>query len=99
VWANFALPAEQTALSVNMLAPFVLERMGIPRTSLFAVTDSVRRAMPVVSEVVQTADGRLWSRDSVPASLRTPLDDYRLVQYDLLFGDHAVLRGAGATAR
>ena len=99
VWANFALPAEHLALSVNMLAPFALERMGLPRTALFAVTDSVRRATPIVSEVVQGGDGRLWSRDSVPASLRRSLDDYRLVQYDLLFGDRAVVGGAAAAAR
>ena len=86
VWANFTLPHAEPTLSVNLLAPFLLERMGLPRTGLFAVTDSVRRAFPVVSACVESAEGRLWPRDGVPASLRGPIEDYRLVQYDLLLG-------------
>jgi hypothetical protein len=93
VWANFTLPVGQPTLSANMLAPFVLERMGIPPSMLFAVTDSVRRVTPVVSEVVQSGDGRLWARDSIPVSLNRLLDDYRLVQYDLLFGRRSAQRG------
>ena len=55
-------------------------------TGLFAVTDSVRRAFPVVSACVESADGRLWPHDGVPAALRGSIEDYRLVQYDLLLG-------------
>jgi hypothetical protein len=99
VWANFALPAEHPTLSLNMLAPFLLERMGLPRSALFAVTDSLRRATPVASGVVQSQDGRLWARDSVPAPVRRLLDDYSLVQYELLFGRHSVPRGTDVLTR
>jgi hypothetical protein len=60
--------------------------MGVARRGLFAVTDSVRRAFPVVSACVEGADGTLWPREGVPAALRGPIEDYRLVQYDLLLG-------------
>lgn len=86
VWANFEIPSEERTLSVNMLPPYLLEKLGVPRTGLFAVTDSVRRVLPVVSAMVQGADGRLWSRATVPAAFQGMLDDYRLVQYDLLLG-------------
>jgi len=86
VWANFTLPHSEPTLSVNLLPPFLLERMGVARTGLFAVTDSVRRSFPVVSACVESADGRLWPRDGVPAAMRGPIEDYRLIQYDLLLG-------------
>jgi hypothetical protein len=60
--------------------------MGAPADLLFAVTDSVRRTLPVVSAVVQDTAGGLWLRDSVPPALSPLIGDYRLVQYDLLLG-------------
>jgi phosphoglycerol transferase MdoB-like AlkP superfamily enzyme len=87
VWANFTLPREEITLSTNMLPGYLLERMGVPPSTLLAITDSIRRTLPVVGMVVESADGRLWSRDSVPATLSGPLDDYRRVQYDLLLGE------------
>jgi len=86
VWANFKLPHSEPTLSVNLLPPFLLEKMGLARTGLFAVTDSLRRVFPVVSAVVESADGRLWPRDDVPPALRGPIEDYRVMQYDLLLG-------------
>jgi len=87
VWANFGLPHSEPTLSVNMIAPFVLERMGIARTGLFAVTDSLRRSVPVVSACIESVDGQLWPRDDVPPALRGPIEDYRVMQYDLLLGE------------
>ena len=86
VWANFKLPHSEPTLSVNLLPPFLLEKMGLARTGLFAVTDSLRRVFPVVSAVVESADGHLWPRDGVPAAVRGPIEDYRVMQYDLLLG-------------
>jgi hypothetical protein len=86
VWANFTLPPGELTLSANMLPGYLLERMGAPADLLFAVTDSVRRTLPVVSAVVQDTAGGLWLRDSVPPALSPLIGDYRLVQYDLLLG-------------
>jgi hypothetical protein len=92
VWANFRLPRDELTISTNLLPSYLLERMGIPRSGLFAVTDSIRRAFPVAGVVAQAADGRVWMADDVPAGIRGPLEDYRLLQYDLLLGEQSALR-------
>jgi hypothetical protein len=86
VWANFKLPREEVELSTNALPSYLLSRMGIARPGLFAVADSVRKHIPVVASYAQTADGKLWNLHSLPAAERSLLDDYRLLQYDLLLG-------------
>jgi hypothetical protein len=92
VWANFTLPRGELTLSTNMVPAYLLERLGARPRSIFAVTDSLSRTLPVVSAVVQATDGRLWPQADVPAALRGPIDDYRLLQYDLLLGDRFALR-------
>ena len=86
VWANFRLPQEEITLSTNVLAGYLLERMGEPASGLFAVTDSVRRALRVSSAILEDDAGHLWPPDSAPPALRPLLEDYRLIQYDLLLG-------------
>jgi hypothetical protein len=66
--------------------------MGIPRAGLFAGTDSIRRALPVAGVVAQATDGRVWMANDAPAGFRGPLEDYRLLQYDLLLGEQYALR-------
>ncbi|HKH91997.1 MAG TPA: LTA synthase family protein [Gemmatimonadaceae bacterium] len=90
VWANFRLPHEETTLSLNLLPAYLLERIGVPRTGLFAIADSVRHVLPVAGTVVQDASGRLWLPADVPAQFRGLLDDYRLVQHDMLLGQPAM---------
>jgi hypothetical protein len=92
VWANFKLPPGELTMSTNLLPAYLLERMGVPPSGLFAVTDSVRRSLPVAGVVAQGADGRLWMPGDVPPALRRPLDDYRLLQYDLLLGERFALQ-------
>jgi hypothetical protein len=70
-----------------MLSSYLLGKLRVPPTALLAVTDSVRRTLPVVSAVIQGADGGLWPPAKVPAAFNDMLNDYRLVQYDLLLGE------------
>jgi phosphoglycerol transferase MdoB-like AlkP superfamily enzyme len=86
VWANFTLPPGELTVSANMLPGYLLERMGVPAGVLLTATDSVRRTLPVVSEIVQDTSGHLWAPDSVPRSVGPAFEDYRLLQYDLLLG-------------
>jgi hypothetical protein len=86
VWTNFQVAREEIELSTNALPSYLLSRMGIARPGLFAVVDSVRKRIPVVASYAQTADGKLWDLNSLPAAERLLLDDYRLLQYDLLLG-------------
>jgi hypothetical protein len=97
VWANFELPTEEKTLSVNLLPPYLLEKLGVPRAGLFAVTDSVRRLLPVVSALLQGMDGRLWPRTMVPAAFEGILHDYQLVQYDFLLGEQFALGARAAS--
>jgi hypothetical protein len=86
VWANFALPREQTELSINALPSYLLEKMGIAPSGFLAVSDAVRAKVPVLASYVQRADGGIRHRDSLPENERRLVDDYWLLQYDLLLG-------------
>jgi hypothetical protein len=92
VWANFDLPREEEELSINALPSFLLEKMRIPPTGFLAVTAAVRRKVPVVGSYVQGANGHIWDPDSLPGEERALLEDYRLLQYDLLLGKQYALR-------
>jgi hypothetical protein len=87
VWSNFALPAREITLGVPMIPSLVLDLIGAPQTGVFAVSDSIRRVLPVAGIVVQDTGKRLWPRDSVPPPVRTLLDDYWLAEYAELFGN------------
>jgi hypothetical protein len=86
VWASFGLPSGEVTLGVPMIPSFVLDLIDAPRTGVFAVSDSVRRVLPVAGAVVEDASGRLWSRDSTPAWARALLNDYWVAEYAELFG-------------
>jgi Sulfatase len=92
VWANFQLQREEPELSVNALPSYLLEKMGIPAPGFLAVPDAVRRRAPVLAGYVRSGDGRVWHRDSLPHEVRRLIDDYRLLQYDLLLGNGYALR-------
>jgi hypothetical protein len=99
VWANFTLPAEKQELSTNALPAFLLEKMKIPPSGLFAITDAVRRKLPVVGQYVRAADGSVWNRDSLPVPDHILLEDYALLQYDLLLGKQYSLKTAESRVR
>jgi hypothetical protein len=98
VWANFALPREEPELSVNALPSYLLENMRIPPPGFLAVSDAVRRRLPIVAKYVQGADGRVWNRDSLPTDERQLLEDYRLLQYDVLLGKRYSIHDNPGTA-
>ena len=91
VWANFSLPAAGGELSLNALPAYLLERMRIRPAGFLAVSDEVRRRFPVLSTYAQTADGKVWGWDSLPGDGGALLEDYRLLQYDLLLGKQYAL--------
>ncbi|MHB1223960.1 MAG: LTA synthase family protein [Gemmatimonadaceae bacterium] len=101
IWANFDLPVRRVELGTSALPAYLLRRMGIAPSGFLALTDAVHRDMPVVSSYVQRADGTRWRRDGLPARERRLLDDYWLLQYDLLLGRQYALVGTpiGGPAR
>jgi arylsulfatase A-like enzyme len=96
IWANFALPREQNEMSINALPSYLLEKMGIAPSGFLAVSDAVRRKVPVLASYAQGADGTIWNRDSLPADEGRLVGDYRLLQYDLLLGQRYSLRPGGS---
>jgi hypothetical protein len=98
VWANFRLPQEEGELSLNALPSYLLAMMQIPPPGFLAVTDEVRLRIPVLASYVQGADGEIWSWESLPAEERALMEDYRLLQYDLLLGKQYALRDGGHPA-
>jgi hypothetical protein len=78
VWSNRALPQEPAELSTSLLPSYLLEKMGVPTSGLLAVTDEVRRTVPVLPAHATAGGG-----DSPEQAI---VEDYRLVQYDLLLG-------------
>ena len=92
VWANFDLPREKVDLSLNFLPSYLLEKMEIAPSGLLALTDAVRRRMPILSGHVRGADGAVWEPDSLPRNEEALVDAYRLLQYDLTLGEQYSLR-------
>ena len=72
-------------MSINALPSYLLEKMGIAPTGFLAVSDAVRRKVPVLSR----------NRDSLPGDEGRLVEDYRLLQYDLLLGKRYSLRDGG----
>jgi hypothetical protein len=98
VWANFDLPRDSVELSVNALPAFLLEKIGVRPSGFLALTDRVRHDVPVLTNYARDADGRAWPRDSLPDGAGALIDDYRLLEYDLLLGERYALQGAPASA-
>jgi phosphoglycerol transferase MdoB-like AlkP superfamily enzyme len=99
VWSNFALPREENELSVNALPSYLLEKMGILPPDFLAVSDAVRRKVPVLAGYVPGAGGSRWNRDALPGGERSLVEDYRLLQYDLLLGERYSLRDSASMER
>jgi hypothetical protein len=85
VWSNRPLPPEAAELSTSLLPSYLLEKMGVPASGLFAVTDDVRRKLPVLPAHA-AAGGADVSEQAI-------VEDYRLVQYDFLLGRQFGLKG------
>lgn len=94
IWSNFELPREAVQLSTSALPSYLLEKMGIPPSGLLAVSDVVRRTVPVLTAYAG-GGGRKWSVDSLLSQERTVLEDYRLVQHDILLGRQYLLSDGG----
>ena len=92
VWTNFELPREKVEMSMNYLPSYLLEKMKITPSGFLALTDAVRLKLPILSSYVRGADGSVWERYSLPREEKALVDDYQLLQYDLLLGRQYSLR-------
>ena len=86
VWSNFELPKEEKEFSASALPSYLLAKMRIPNSYLFAVADAVRLKLPVLPGDLRDCGVASDDRDGLSREQRELLTDYRLLQYDLLLG-------------
>jgi len=80
-------------MSLNALPPYLLTRMGIEPTGFLSFVNEFRRNLPVISSFLEDDAGSRWAPDTIPSRYRQWIEDYALLQYDLLFGEQFLLRG------
>jgi hypothetical protein len=99
VWANFPIPRQDMELSTNLLPSYLLHLMGVaPPPPWLAITDALRQRLPVLTTYAQGDDGVVRDRAALPGLERELVEDYRLLQYDLLLGEQYAVRPGAQTA-
>jgi phosphoglycerol transferase MdoB-like AlkP superfamily enzyme len=99
IWANFPIPRRDMELSTNLLPSYLLHLLGVaPPAPWLAINDALRQRLPVLSTYAQGPDGLVRDRAAVPGPERALVEDYRLLQYDLLLGEQYALRPGARTA-
>jgi arylsulfatase A-like enzyme len=100
IWANFPLPHDSLLLSVNQIPGYLLSRLDIPAHGLIGLTDSLREQVPVLTHAyLRERSGAAWEWGAVPEAVRPVVEDYRLLQYDVLLGEqYSLPRGPAAPA-
>jgi hypothetical protein len=73
--------------------------MKIAPAGFLAVSDEVRRRVPILGRYAHGADGSIWNRDSLPDEERGLVEDYWLLEYDLLLGKRYVRDSAWMEGR
>jgi phosphoglycerol transferase MdoB-like AlkP superfamily enzyme len=95
LWCNWPAPKEDFVCSANSIPVRLLQFMGMHPTGSLALTADVFAHFPVLSHYVKTADGRLFSSKDPYLPFQPLLDNYRLIQYDLLNGKQYALTMPG----
>lgn len=91
LWCNYPVAKEDFVCSANFIAVRLLQFIGLRPTGSLALSADVYSRFPVLSKYVKTADGRFFAPQSPEIPFQRLLDDYRLIQYDLLLGDQYAL--------
>lgn len=88
VWSNYlSRPPEELMLSLNLLGAHLLERAGIGSEGFLRFVEQLSAELPVVSRDLVGRGPQLWGHEGVPGAYSHWLVDYRLLQYDMLFGE------------
>ncbi|HEX6994645.1 MAG TPA: LTA synthase family protein [Gammaproteobacteria bacterium] len=86
VWSNFAQRREPLALSLNLLGPVLLERAGVDPPGFLGVVATFGKRLTMISRGLIGRASARWSPDAAPPEYAELLEDYRLLQHDVLFG-------------
>ncbi|WP_438445335.1 LTA synthase family protein [Gorillibacterium sp. sgz5001074] len=86
VWSNIGLPQERIpAMSYSFLGPYILHALHLELPGQFAMGRDVAKMTPVLLRNL-TVDAQGTSSAEVPLEAEHAVAEYRLLQYDLLFG-------------
>jgi phosphoglycerol transferase MdoB-like AlkP superfamily enzyme len=95
LWCNWPATKEDFRCSINFMAARLLQFMGIPRSGNFTLNAEIHARFPVLSRYVQTSDGRRFLPQAPDLPFQSLLEDYRLIEYDLLKGGQYALAFPG----
>jgi hypothetical protein len=91
LWANFPVSKKDFVCSANFVPAKLIQAMGLQGQGIFALSNDLHSRLPVFSRYVQSADGHLFEPESADLPFRHLINDYRMVQYDLLLGKQYAL--------
>lgn len=91
--SNFGGWEGTAEMSLNALPPYLRTRMGIEPTGFPRSVNDFRRNLPVFSSFLEDDAGSRWAPDTIPSRYRQWIEDYALLQYDLLFDEQFLLGG------
>lgn len=86
VWSNFERSRQELALSLNLLGPLLLERAGLEPAGFLGVVAEFGRRVTMISRGLVGRASAHWSLDAAPPEYAALIEDYRLLQHDVLFG-------------
>ncbi len=90
IWSNHPLPAGRFNLSMNFLPSLLLQLNGIQPRGWLQFNDQLRQRLGMISLLVRDEAGALY--EEPPAALQPLIDDYELLQYDLLGGEGRLMQ-------
>ncbi len=92
-WSNFAAPEEQqvNTISASFMGSYVLDTLGMKPEGQFALGSKLYRSVPgLIRNLTVDPSGAL--SHTIPAGSEELVEQYRLLQYDILFGDNYLSR-------
>jgi phosphoglycerol transferase MdoB-like AlkP superfamily enzyme len=85
-WANFKLKEEvPEVISASFLGAYVLDALGMEPPGQFAFNSGIYRSLPGLLRNL-TIDAGQQLAQTVPEEHKAKVEEYRLLQYDMLFG-------------
>lgn len=96
MWANFETRKQNIMCGLNFLGARILENIQIAPTGFFSINNALRSHLEVMPPYCQGANGALADPLSgMSNDIKGVVDDYRSIQYDLLFGQQHALKYYG----
>ncbi|MGE0706870.1 MAG: LTA synthase family protein [Planctomycetota bacterium] len=92
IWSNFDRPRRDRRVGMSFLGALALQESGLDLRGGPALGAALLARLPVLGRFAEGPDGQVHLPDQLPLPLARVVADYRLLQYDLLFGaGHAEL--------